>query len=612
MNSCSFDILLSSQEQELQERTGNVTLELELVERQDRCKRKLEDQGLEQPFKKVKHIDPSEPLETGMEAFHPEPASFSFELDYDDQPLEEMVCESPLSMSVQEDSSVPENTMRQELDRIADSLLSTSLTEATSLIGEFNQKYHLQGSKMESNNECGSPMLINRLLERLRSSAVRTSRETNAVAFKSESCFFMGLLSRNEYSREIIIAAGGLDFILGQTKDPSSSIITLRYCCYAIGNLATSLSDDDSGTFYRYIVDEGLIPFLFVTLDRNIENWQFAQQVFFAIGNIAFVCDFERVLLECNSVAITIACLNHHVECVHMCTDAIFFLKNMAYGELGREEILSSGGIRATLNALWKNQTHAELAELAMNLFFDLSFSGALEELTKEPVAVRYLMSILNLHRNSVPTLKECVRTLARLYANSNETIRLLMIKEGFVEKLASVYSEHYENKNFRRQMESTFGRISREKFPEYVEVRPAEERVPSLLELAARTVVDKEVLSRHLGCTQRALEGISLDAFLPEDLSALLSTRQQCLVCSRAYLQHSRSMVCPVRPPASLCLSPVPYFLSACSAACLEKAKDASLKLQIVNAPTPHTVSLQVCKSKEKFMDIPADYEHL
>jgi hypothetical protein len=108
---------------------------------------------------------------------------------------------------------------------------------------------------MESNNECGSPLLVDRLLTKLRED--NTSLDPATVQFKSESCFFLGLLSRNgtflictylteaEYSREIIIGAGGLDFILRQIKDPSSSLVALRYCCYAIGNLATSLS----GTF---------------------------------------------------------------------------------------------------------------------------------------------------------------------------------------------------------------------------------------------------------------------------------------------------------------------------------------------------------------------------
>eukprot|EP01127_Copromyxa_protea_P004237 TRINITY_DN1412_c0_g1_i5.p1 TRINITY_DN1412_c0_g1~~TRINITY_DN1412_c0_g1_i5.p1 ORF type:complete len:590 (+),score=85.45 TRINITY_DN1412_c0_g1_i5:72-1841(+) len=583
MNSCSFDILFT-QAQEQQERTGNVTLEL--GERLDCCKRKLGNQGLEQPFKKVKHMDPSE-LEATMTEFHES-------VDFADPPqVEQMVCESPLSMSVQ-DTALLEITLGQELCRISNSLLSPFLSETTALIGEFNKKYHLQGSKMECNNDCGSPLLIKHLLETLRSPEVRSSHEPGAVTFKSESCFFMGLLARNEYSREIIIDAGGLDFILGQTKDPSSTIITLRYCCYAIGNLATSLSDDDSGTFYQYIVDEGLIPFLFDTLQKNPDNWQFAQQVFFATGNIAFVCDFEHVLLECDSVVIAIEWLTHHVESAHLCTDAIFFLKNMAYGELGREEILSGGGIKATLNALWRHPTHAELAELAMNLFFDLSFSGALEELTNEAVALRYLMSILDIHRSSISALKECVRTLARIYANSSESIRLFMIKEGFVEKLASVYSEHYYNKTFRRQMESTFCRISREKFPVYVESHPQEERVPSLLELAARTVVDKNVLPQ-------VPQDPSPDSMhVPEDILTLLSCNQRCLICSRTYLKYSRSMVCPARLPAFLCLSPVPYFLSACSESCIEKAKDTSLKLQISNIPT-HAVNFA---SKTKGLD--------
>jgi hypothetical protein len=68
------------------------------------------------------------------------------------------------------------------------------------------------------------------------------------------------------------------------------------------------------------------------------------------------------------------------------------------------------------------------------------------------------------------------------------------MLKEGFMETLVSVYSEHVENRNFRRTLETTLSRISREKFPEYFDVQLEEETVPSLLELSLRAVVDKKV----------------------------------------------------------------------------------------------------------------------
>jgi hypothetical protein len=269
----------------------------------------------------------------------------------------------------------------------------------------------------------------------------------------------------------------------------------------------------------------------------------------------------------------------------------------MAYGELGREEILARGGIRATLNVLWKNQLHAELAELSLNLFFDLSFSGATEELTKDNATVLFCLSMLTLHRSSLPTLKECTRTLSRLYVNSGEATRLLMVKEGFVEKLVSLYSEHNENKHFRRQIESTLCRISREKFPDYEEVHTADKRVPSLLELAGRTVIDKQVPHQEIEDT--FLEESSSSSFLPEDLSSMLSLNHRCLLCSRSYLRHSRSTVCPTLLPASLCLSRVPIFVSVCSESCLEEVKAVSLKTQVSHFPNPHDVRVFVRKEK-------------
>jgi hypothetical protein len=98
MNACSFDIL-SSQEPEPSQELGDI---LEGVG----CKRKLENQSLEPPCKKVKHNDPNE-LETDEFQSSLSGFSFSFDEDSDDNGRlcalceGEMVCESPLSMSAQ-------------------------------------------------------------------------------------------------------------------------------------------------------------------------------------------------------------------------------------------------------------------------------------------------------------------------------------------------------------------------------------------------------------------------------------------------------------------------------------------------------------------------------
>lgn len=106
---------------------------------------------------------------------------------------------------------------------------------------------------MEGMDECGNYELIVRLLYKLR--LEKSAKEPESILFKSEGCFLLGLLSRNgvqpldfsdsytvEYARGIIIDAGGLDYILSLVKDPSCCLTSLRYCCYAIGNLVTSLT----------------------------------------------------------------------------------------------------------------------------------------------------------------------------------------------------------------------------------------------------------------------------------------------------------------------------------------------------------------------------------
>lgn len=52
---------------------------------------------------------------------------------------------------------------------------------------------------MEGMNECGNFLLIMRLLKKLQ--LVKSSADTKAVTFKSETCFLLGLLSRNGRAR---------------------------------------------------------------------------------------------------------------------------------------------------------------------------------------------------------------------------------------------------------------------------------------------------------------------------------------------------------------------------------------------------------------------------
>jgi hypothetical protein len=130
-------------------------------------------------------------------------------------------------------------------------------------------------------------------------------------------------------------------------------------------------------------VDEGVIPFLFDILKKNMDSWQFAQQVFFAIGNLAFVSDFEPIILDCNGVALAAEFLRKFPERWTMATDTIFFLKNIAYGELGREAILASGTTKYVLEAVWRNSTHSSWWNSALISFLIYPFQEVQKNLLK-------------------------------------------------------------------------------------------------------------------------------------------------------------------------------------------------------------------------------------
>jgi hypothetical protein len=325
-----------------------------------------------------------------------------------------------------------------------------------------------------------------------------------------------------------------------------------------MGNLVTSVSEEEATDFHDYIVEEGVIPFLFDILSKNMDSWQFAQQVFFAIGNLAFVSDFEPIILECGGVALAAEFLRKFPDRWTMATDTIFFLKNIAYGELGREAILASSATKYVLDTVWRNSTHSELVELSLNLFFDLSFSGGSEELTQDPLPVRFFISLLKIHKESVPPLLECVRTLARLYTISSEVTRAMMIKEGLIDHLVPLFSLHKTNKTFHKQLDAAVTRISREKIPEY-QYSP-EEQVPNMMEFAARVIVNQNVYVNSEDC--------------PEDIRDFLSQSKKCDICSKCYINYHHEIIIPSRYSAWQ-ESDLPVFMNLCSKECLSSVKE-------------------------------------
>jgi hypothetical protein len=100
----------------------------------------------------------------------------------------------------------------------------------TKLIADFNQLYHLQGRNMEKCPACGHKELISDLLALL---SALLPQQGSFLVFRYECCFFIGLLSRNDEGRKVIIASGGIRYLLNQLRASTSCAhIAILLLCF--------------------------------------------------------------------------------------------------------------------------------------------------------------------------------------------------------------------------------------------------------------------------------------------------------------------------------------------------------------------------------------------
>jgi hypothetical protein len=270
------------------------------------------------------------------------------------------------------------------------------------------------------------------------------------------------------------------------------------------------------------------------------------------------------------------------------------------------------------------------VVELAINLFFDLTFSEA-TELTENLFCIRFIMQLLQENKDYVPVLTECVRTLARIYSVSSSSMKINMIKENLIHHFIFLY-EHHDNDTLARQLEVAFSWVAAEPSLQYESKPPTEETVedsreemeisetlentiilenfgdnptswrlaqeshtrgerkpvPSLLELAARAVVDQKIWTKssppidppsnsfspaHSDLSH--LSNLSSDlSNLPSDVHNILDQCKHCDLCERSYYQHVYQQLLPT----SFCVEEMsvdmPLIWSFCSSECMEVVK--------------------------------------
>jgi len=228
-------------------------------------------------------------------------------------------------------------------------------------------------------------------------------------------------------------------------------------------------------------------------------------------------------------------------------------------------------------------------------------------------------MQLLQEYKDYVPVLTECVRTLARIYSVSSSDMKINMIKENLIHHFIFLY-EHHNNDTLTRQLEVAFSWVAAEPSLQYESKPMAEESggeismeisenvdapivvehfgdhpiswkstqesrrgerklVPSLLELAARSVIDKKIWagdSCHEVLPSDLPSPLSSDLFsdLPSDIHQILDQCKKCDLCQKAYYQHVYQQLFPTAFCVEEMSVDMPLIWSFCSSECLEVVK--------------------------------------
>jgi len=107
---------------------------------------------------------------------------------------------------------------------------------------------------------CGNPILLNRLINRLRQSQ-SLPKSQFLSEFQTEGYHVLGLLARSSSGRDGISSQGGFRLIIDQIRQ-TDHVDVYRYCCFALGNLVTSMVEDAEGSIKQVIEQEHVIEMM--------------------------------------------------------------------------------------------------------------------------------------------------------------------------------------------------------------------------------------------------------------------------------------------------------------------------------------------------------------
>jgi len=249
--------------------------------------------------------------------------------------------------------------------------------------------------------------------------------------------------------------------------------------------------------------------------------------------------------------------MERHANQPLMMTDAVFFLKNFSFGEVGRSVIMQNNGITIVLNAIGDHIEHMELMELSINVLFDLSFSGGVEVLMLSPHGVQLIVKVMETYPTDVSILGEALRAITRIYDVADEEQKKLIIKARIVPALLKILRNNPTRFALVKLVHDTFTLLAQE--PVKHERLP-ESAVPSFTELCARSIIDSRISIR--------------EGYLPRELESNLHNEcKSCSLCGKSYFGHWHEVISFVKYPEFE--APLPTFWKVCSRQCFVTASN-------------------------------------
>jgi hypothetical protein len=484
----------------------------------------------------------------------------------------------------------------QQLDYIVHCLRTTfdfDLELTTQTLRSFNKHWNSLTYKpqISSDSSFQHEEVITWLFSRCATNLGDVPNNALLIQFKIQAFQMLGLLARNDRSRDLIVRKGGLNLILSELrKKPAIGIF--KKVCLTIGNIFNSPMTQEAEV-QEMVEREGIVESIITTMKHHTDKPELIKQACFALGNLAFTGDFEPIVVKERGIEIVLEAIRKHgARHPFLLVEACFFLKNLCFGEKGRSILMQSGGIPLIIGAVRDHPNCVELLDLAFNIFYDITFTKGAEVEIVEHDGISLMIDALRRYVNAkdaLPVLHEAIRALGRLYCICDDSVRLKMVRSGAITAILDALNVHSDDFELRQRACWSFYRMSKEKIELRYEQTP-DCAVPSLKELTARRILQSpsssssSSLSLSSPTTNFSMEQkppatstFSLAAginMLALELAHYLTRECRCCShCGAPFFEHHYELL-QFRQFREH-IAELPVFLQLCSRHCFQQVKN-------------------------------------